>query len=71
MRDIDVTTIGFTKTSACRFFERIKRAGFDSVRILIRWSSHANATAPYEIEAAFFKRIDWAVMASAARVEEV
>ncbi len=27
MRDIVVTTIGFTKTSASRFFERIKRAG--------------------------------------------
>lgn len=26
MRDIVVTTIGFTKTSASRFFERIKRA---------------------------------------------
>jgi uncharacterized protein (DUF488 family) len=31
VRDIDVTTIGFTKTSASRFFERIKRAGVKKV----------------------------------------
>ena len=31
MRNIDVTTIGFTKTSASRFFERIKRADVKKV----------------------------------------
>jgi uncharacterized protein (DUF488 family) len=31
LRDIDITTIGFTKTSASGFFERIKRAGVKKV----------------------------------------
>lgn len=31
MNDIDVTTIGFTKTSAAGFFERIKQAGVKKV----------------------------------------
>jgi uncharacterized protein (DUF488 family) len=31
VREIDVTTVGFTKTSASRFFERIKRAGVKKV----------------------------------------
>jgi uncharacterized protein (DUF488 family) len=31
LRDIDVTTIGFTKTSASGFFERIKGAGVKKV----------------------------------------
>jgi len=43
------------------YFERIKKAGFNSVRIPIRWSAHAGAAPPHEIDAAFFKRIDWAV----------
>jgi endoglucanase len=43
------------------YFERIKKAGFHSVRIPICWSAHAAAQAPYEIDAAFFKRIDWVV----------
>ena len=39
----------------------IKEAGFDSVRIPIRWSAHALTEKPYTIEQAFFERIDWAV----------
>ncbi|HEV3343463.1 MAG TPA: cellulase family glycosylhydrolase, partial [Pirellulales bacterium] len=42
-------------------FQRIKAAGFDSVRIPIRWSAHAERESPYKIEAEFFARIDWAV----------
>lgn len=41
-------------------FANIRRAGFDSVRIPVRWSAHAAAEAPHTIEPAF-----------AARVEEV
>ena len=36
----------------------IASAGFDSVRIPIRWSVHAAETAPYTIDADFFERID-------------
>jgi endoglucanase len=43
------------------YFNLIKEAGFDSVRIPIRWSAHANQTPPYTIEEAFFERVDWAV----------
>jgi endoglucanase len=43
------------------YFDRIKAAGFRSVRIPIRWSAHAAQQAPYTIDPAFFKRIDWAI----------
>ena len=43
------------------YFQLIKDAGFDSVRIPIRWSAHAAPAEPYTIEPAFFERVDWAV----------
>jgi endoglucanase len=36
----------------------IKEAGFDSVRIPIRWSAHAAKEPPYAIEPAFLERVD-------------
>jgi endoglucanase len=39
-------------------FVQIRKAGFNSVRIPIRWSAHAGKEAPYRIDAAFFQRID-------------
>jgi endoglucanase len=39
----------------------IKEAGFDSVRIPIRWSAHALEDKPYTIEKSFFDRVDWAI----------
>jgi endoglucanase len=42
-------------------FQRIKAAGFDSVRIPICWSAHAERESPYKIDPEFFARIDWAV----------
>src|SRR5262249_14444537 len=42
-------------------FRQIKPAGFDSVRIPIRWSTHAEKEAPFTIERDFFERVDWAV----------
>lgn len=41
------------------YFDRIAEAGFDSVRVPIRWSTHALQSAPYTIEPNFFERIDW------------
>lgn len=49
------------------YFEAIQRAGFDSVRIPIRWSNHALRTAPYTIEPAFFDRVDWAIRQAVSR----
>ncbi len=43
------------------YFEAIRSAGFDSVRIPIRWSSHAKLEPPYTIDPRFFERIDWAI----------
>ncbi|WP_152051895.1 glycoside hydrolase family 5 protein [Tautonia marina] len=49
------------------YFEAIQRAGFDSVRIPIRWSNHAARTAPYTIDPAFFDRVDWAIHQAVSR----
>jgi len=43
------------------FFVKIKEKGFNSVRVPIKWSSHASQTAPYTIDEIFFKRIDWVI----------
>jgi len=43
------------------YFAAIKEAGFDSVRLPICWSAHAQAEAPYTIDAKFAERIDWAI----------
>ncbi len=42
-------------------FQLIKDAGFDSVRIPIRWSAHTAETAPYTVDPEFFARVDWAI----------
>jgi aryl-phospho-beta-D-glucosidase BglC (GH1 family)/S-formylglutathione hydrolase FrmB len=41
------------------YFRIIKEAGFDSVRVPVKWSAHAQEQAPYTINAKFFERIDW------------
>jgi len=43
------------------YFRLIQEAGFQSVRIPIRWSAHAEVEAPYTIDPNFFTRVDWAV----------
>ncbi|HEV3416334.1 MAG TPA: glycoside hydrolase family 5 protein [Pirellulales bacterium] len=43
------------------YFDRIAEAGFNSVRIPVRWSAHAEEAPPYTIDAKFFERVDWAV----------
>lgn len=40
------------------YLTTIAGAGFDTVRIPIRWSTHAAAEPPYAIDPAFFARID-------------
>lgn len=42
-------------------FDAIAAAGFDHVRIPIRFSAHAAAAPPYAIEEAFLRRVDWAI----------
>ncbi len=43
------------------FFATIAAAGFDSVRVPIRWSAHLAAGAPHTIDAEFLARVDWAI----------
>jgi endoglucanase len=48
-------------TLKSEYFDLIKSAGFNSVRIPIRWSAHAATTAPFAIATGFLQRVDWAV----------
>ena len=43
------------------YFRAIKAAGFDTVRLPVKWSAHAAKQAPYTIEPKFAERVDWAV----------
>ncbi|WP_199613650.1 glycoside hydrolase family 5 protein [Paenibacillus alkalitolerans] len=43
------------------YFKIIKEGGFDTVRVPIKWSSHAATEPPYTIEEAFAERIDWVI----------
>jgi endoglucanase len=49
------------------YFAEIARAGFNSVRVPIRWSSHAQAEPPYTVDPMFFERIDWVIEQSLSR----
>ena len=42
-------------------FKIIKDAGFDSIRMPVRWSAHSLEDSPYTIEPAWFDRVDWAI----------
>jgi endoglucanase len=48
-------------TLEAEYFRRIAEAGFDSVRIPVRWSAHAADEPPYRIDPDFMKRVEWAV----------
>lgn len=49
------------------FFDAIKSAGFDSIRLPVRWSAHAALEAPYTIDPVWFARVDWAIDQSLKR----
>lgn len=40
------------------YFAKIKAAGFDSIRLPVKWNAYAKKTAPYTIDPAIFKRVD-------------
>jgi endoglucanase len=42
-------------------FSRVHAAGFDHVRLPVRFSAHALASSPYTIDDEFFRRVDWAI----------
>ena len=43
------------------WFTFIKNAGFNSVRIPIKWSAHTIDEDPFTINEEFFSRVDWAI----------
>ena len=47
-------------------FKLVKDAGFNAVRVPTRWSAHAADAAPYSIDPAFFKRVDWVIQQAQA-----
>ena len=49
------------------YFDRIKGAGFDFVRLPVRWNTHAEQERPYTIDPAFFARVDEVVNWALAR----
>jgi len=49
------------------YFQVIRDAGFDSVRIPIRWTAHAAEDPPYTIDPDFLSRIEWAVHQAVSR----
>lgn len=57
------------------WFKAIKDAGFDHVRLPIRWSAHAGMEAPYELDKEFLKRVDdiigWALAQDLAVIIDV
>ncbi|VGO19208.1 glycoside hydrolase family 5 protein [Pontiella sulfatireligans] len=48
-------------------FDLIKSAGFDSVRIPVRWSDHAGTKPPYRIDPEFQDRVDRAIKEALSR----
>jgi aryl-phospho-beta-D-glucosidase BglC (GH1 family) len=43
------------------YFQAIKEAGFDTIRLPVKWSSHASHSPPFTIDPKFFERVDWAI----------
>jgi endoglucanase len=44
-----------------RYFADVRDAGFDTVRLPVKWSAHAGQSPPYTISPALFERVDWAI----------
>jgi aryl-phospho-beta-D-glucosidase BglC (GH1 family) len=43
------------------FFDLVKEAGFDTIRLPVSWTTHASKETPYTIDAAYIDRVQWAV----------
>ncbi|MCJ7729020.1 MAG: glycoside hydrolase family 5 protein [Sedimentisphaerales bacterium] len=49
------------------YFQLIKDAGFNSIRLPVRWSIHAANEPPYTIDPNFLNRVDWAIKNTLSR----
>lgn len=43
------------------FFDLVKQAGFNHIRLPVSWTYHAEKIPPYAIDPKFFARVDWAL----------
>lgn len=43
------------------YFKAIHEAGFQTVRLPVKWSAHAQPGTPYTIDPVFAQRVDWAI----------
>ncbi len=43
------------------YFELVKEAGFDSIRLPVSWTTHTNKEAPYAVDKTYMDRVQWAV----------
>ena len=48
-------------------FVSFQQAGFDHVRLPVRFNAHAAASPPFTVDADFFARVDWAIDQATAR----
>ena len=48
-------------------FADVREAGFNTVRLPVRWSAHADESWPYTIDSDFSTRVDWAIGNALAR----
>jgi endoglucanase len=49
------------------FFDLVKEAGFATVRLPVSWTHHVAKEAPYDIDAEFVNRVQWAVAEATTR----
>jgi endoglucanase len=42
-------------------FSAVKAAGFDHVRVPMRFSNHVEPSPPYKVQGHFFRRVDWVI----------
>jgi endoglucanase len=49
------------------YFAKIAEAGFDTIRLPVRWSAHTQTETPYKIDETFAQRVDWAIEQALSR----
>jgi aryl-phospho-beta-D-glucosidase BglC (GH1 family) len=60
-RCLEMAYEGEAQTVQEYYFEDIKNAGFNFVRVPIRWDQHTGATAPYTVDSAWLNRVQQVV----------
>jgi endoglucanase len=48
-------------------FDKAREGGFATLRLPVRWSNHAQTSAPYTVNEGFFQRVDYAIDAALSR----